>query len=259
MNSHPFNRRKFIIASTAVTATVFSNPLSLAAAEASTPGRRRLNLNGSWQLARSGADDWIPATVPGCVHTDLLAAGKIPDPFFRDNEKSLQWIGESDWTFRRTFEAPEEIFKFDHVRLRCDGLDTLAALKINGREIGNTDNMFRTWEFDVKSTLQPGLNSIEISFASPLPLMKDRQTARPLYEWIGSHEPAGRAYVRKEPCNFGWDWGPVLITCGIWRDIALVAFNHAQLAEVLILQDHSVAGKVGLKSKSIQKPAGPRR
>ncbi len=247
MKSCPINRRDFLIASTAVTAAVFSNPLSLAATELPASGQRRLNLNGQWQLARSGADDWIPATVPGCVHTDLLAAGKIPDPFFRDNEKSLQWIGETNWTFRRTFDVPAEILKLERVRLLCDGLDTLATVKINGREIGRADNMFRTWEFDVKFTLQPGLNNIEISFTSPLPLMKEKQTARPLYEWIGPHEPAGRAYVRKEPCNFGWDWGPVLITCGIWRDIGLVAFNCARLAEILILQDHSVAGKVGLQ------------
>jgi beta-galactosidase/beta-glucuronidase len=106
MTSHQINRRNFLIASTAVTAAVFSNPLSLAAAGLPASGQRRLELNGHWQLARSGADDWIPATVPGCVHTDLLAAGKIPDPFFRDNEKLLQWIGETNWTIRRTFDVP---------------------------------------------------------------------------------------------------------------------------------------------------------
>src|ERR1039458_3998111 len=247
MNAHALNRRKFLIASSAITAAAFSSPLWLAAAEPSAPGQRRLNLNGAWQLSRSGADDWMLATVPGCVHTDLLAAGKIPDPFFRDNEKSLQWIGETNWTFRRGFDVPEEFLKLDRVRLRCDGLDTLATVKINGQEIGRTDNMFRTWEFDVKSALQSGENRIEISFVSPLPLMKERQSARALYEWIGPHETPGRAWVRKEPCNFGWDWGPVLITCGIWRDIGLVAFDHARLADVQILQDHSVAGTVGLK------------
>jgi beta-mannosidase len=125
-------------------------------------------------------------------------------------------------------------------------LDTLASIKINGRELGAADNMFRLWEFDAKGALQAGENGIEITFHSPLPLMREREAKRPLYEWIGSHEPQGRAWVRKEPCNFGWDWGPVLITCGIWRNISLEALNHARLRDVLILQDHAVANRVTL-------------
>ena len=100
MISGQINRRHFLIASTAITAAVFSAPWRLTAAGPGLAGRQRLDLNGSWQLSRSGLDDWIPATVPGCVHTDLLAAGKIPDPFYRDNEKSLQWIGETSWTYQ---------------------------------------------------------------------------------------------------------------------------------------------------------------
>ncbi len=94
--------------------------------------------------------------------------------------------------------------------------------------------------------MRAGENEIEITFSSPLPLMREREAKRSLYEWSGPHEPRGRAWVRKEPCNFGWDWGPVLITCGIWRDILLEAFNSARLREVLILQDHSVPNRVTL-------------
>jgi len=247
MNFDRFNRRRFLITSTALTAAACSSPLWLSAAEPATPARRRLNLNGAWQFSRSDDDEWLPATVPGCVHTDLLAAGKIPDPFFRDNERSLQWIGDANWIYRRTFDVPVEILQRDRVLLRCDGLDTLATVKINGVEIGRTDNMFRTWEFDVRSVLKPGENQIEIVFASPLAYMRERQAARVLCEWAGPHEPRGRAWVRKEPCNFGWDWAPVLITCGIWRDIGLEAFDQARIEDVRICQDHSVAGKVELQ------------
>src|ERR1039457_997908 len=243
----PLTRRKFLAASATAAAAFCSGTALASAARPSAAGQRRIGLNGAWQLARSGSDEWFPATVPGCVHTDLLASGKIPDPFFRDNERDLQWIGEADWNYRRTFDVPEEIIQHDRVLLRCEGLDTLAVVKINGREAGRADNMFRTWEFDAKPVLQAGENLVEISFTSPLPLMKERQAGRTLFEWAGPHEPRGRAWVRKETCNFGWDWGAVLITCGIWRDLALVAFDSMRLADVQILQDHSVAGKVGLQ------------
>jgi beta-mannosidase len=197
------------------------------------------SLNGAWQVARTGDGKWLPATVPGCIHTDLLAAGKIPDPFFRDNEQKIQWIGETNWTYRRTFEISAADLAHDRVLLRCEGLDTFATIRVNGHELARTDNMFRTYEFDAKPVLKAGTNTIEILFESVLPYMQKRNVERELYEWSGSHEPKGRAWVRKEPCNFGWDWGPVLITCGIWKNIELVLFDEARLSDVAILQDLS--------------------
>lgn len=213
-----------------------------------------VNLNGQWQAAQRGTDRWYPATVPGCVHTDLLAAGRIPDPFYRDNEKEVQWVGEAEWIYRRSFDLPANLLERARVVLRCDGLDTLAAVRINGIEVGRADNMFRTWEFDAKPALKPGENIIEVSFQSPLPLMKERNASRSLYEWAGPHEPRGRAWVRKEPCNFGWDWGPVLITCGIWRGISLRAWDGARIEDLMIHQDHSKPGAVGLR---VEIKAGP--
>ncbi|MGH7950600.1 MAG: glycoside hydrolase family 2 protein, partial [Limisphaerales bacterium] len=240
------SKRQFLKTTAAATAAICAwEPLISvcnAATTAATP--RRLNLNGRWQVSQADKNDWVPATIPGCVHTDLLAAGKIPDPFYRDNEKAVQWVGETSWTYRRAFDVPGAVLKNDRVLLRCEGLDTLATIKINGKEIGRADNMFRIWEFDVKPILRAGKNSIEILFASPLPYMKERNEQRPLYEWIGSHEPKGRAWVRKEPCSFGWDWGPVLITCGVWRNINLETFNQGRIADVLILQNHSATNKV---------------
>lgn len=235
-----------MISSGVFAAAVCTSPLWLADAETTTPDRRRLNLNGAWQFKKEGTGGWLPATVPGCVHTDLLAAGKIPDPFFRDNEKLVQWVGETNWIYQRTFDVPAEILQYERVLLRCEGLDTLAVVKVNGHEMGRPNNMFRTWEFDAKPALQQGSNTIEISFASPMPYIREREAERTLYEWAGPLEPRGRAWVRKEPCNFGWDWAPILITCGIWRDIGLLAFNQARIEDVRILQDHSVKGRVAL-------------
>jgi len=204
---------------------------------------QRLSLNGSWRVAKAeqrGAA--LPARVPGCVHTDLLAAGRIPDPYYRDNELAVQWVGETDWTYVREFDVPADFLRRERGLLRCEGLDTLATVFVNGREIGRADNMFRTWEFDARAALRAGRNRIEVRFASVVPYLKRRQDKRPLPDW-GTLK--GRAWVRKEPCNFGWDWGPTLITCGIWRDVRLVAFDTARLTGVRIRQQHA-QGKVSL-------------
>ncbi|MFP4381480.1 MAG: beta-mannosidase [Candidatus Sumerlaeia bacterium] len=208
---------------------------------------KTIDLNGKWALHQKGSDESLPATVPGCVHTDLLTAGKIDDPYYSDNEKRVQWISEKTWSWSREFPVDNEILQSDTVLLRCEGIDTIATIKVNGKKIGDTDNMYRTWEFDVKEILKPGDNSIEVICHTPLPYIKKRQKEHP----IPLHHPQNRIpgdnWVRKEPCNFGWDWGPTLVTCGIWRPISIVAFDTARIDSVHILQNHSKRSKdVGL-------------
>ncbi len=205
-----------------------------------------LTLNGPWHAAQVDGSMKVPASVPGCIHTDLIAAGKITDPFFRDNELKLQWIGEVDWQYSRSFTVPAGLLKHEKVILRCEGLDTFASIQINGIDVARTDNQFRTWEFDVKSLLQKGRNTIAVRFDSTIPYITQKESERHLPGWSAPHEIAGRAWVRKEPCNYGWDWGPVFITCGIWRDIELVGFDVARLTGVNILQNHDVPGQVTL-------------
>jgi beta-mannosidase len=209
----------------------------------------RVDLGGRWEVTREGTAETIPATVPGCIHTDLLAAKKIPDPFYRENERKVQWIGEANWIYRRSFEVTEALLAREHILLRCEGLDTLATIRVNGQVVGKTDNMFRRYEFDLKdlefdakNVLKKGANEIEVRFDSVLPFIRAKEKERKLPTW----NYPGSSYVRKEPCNFGWDWGPTLITCGIWRPISLVAFNTSRILDVAITQDHSLKGKVKL-------------
>ena len=216
---------------TATAAALTWEPLVSLCNAVATPAPRRLNLGGNWQVSQAGKNDWLAATVPGCVHTDLLAAGKIPDPFYRENEKVVQWVGESDWVYKRAFDVPEAVLENDRVLLRCEGLDTLATVKINGREAGRADNMFRLWEFDVKPFLQSGSNRIEVSFESPFAYFKQKESDQAPAKWI-----KGRAWVRKEPCSFDWDWGPDLPSCGIWKNITLETFNEARIADLLVQQ-----------------------
>ncbi|AZO94803.1 glycoside hydrolase family 2 protein [Halocella sp. SP3-1] len=206
------------------------------------------SLNGKWQLKESGKANFLTAEVPGCVHTDLLSAGRIEDPFYRDNEKKILWIAESDWEYERDFVISPEFLSFERILLCCRGLDTLTTIYLNGEKIAQTDNMYRSWEFDVKGVLRPGNNIIKIYFTSPMSylLEKDKEFFLPAWS-VGEHRLHGAGWLRKQPSNFGWDWGPMLVTMGIWKDIELIAFNQGRISEVKINQRHKGDGMVDLK------------
>ncbi len=152
-----------------------------------------IDLGGAWKLQRVGSAQHFPATVPGCVHTDLLKAGAIEDPFYRDNELKVKWVSEADWIYSRSFSVGDEVLARDRVLLRCKGLDTFAVVTVNGREVGAADNMYRLWEFDIKPALRRGENRISIRFNSVLPYIRRRQKERNLAGWGGPREVAGRA------------------------------------------------------------------
>ena len=209
-----------------------------------------IDLGGRWEVSDDSGEYRLAATVPGCIHTDLLEAKRIPDPYFRDNEVRLQWIGERAWTYQREIVIPEAFLNHETMLLRCEGLDTLAGIRLNGKELGRTDNMFRTWEFKLNGIAKAGANRLEIRFDPVGPHMAKLEKARPLPTW----NTPGASYVRKMPCNFGWDWGPTLVTSGIWRKISLIGFNTARWDNVQILQNHGADGSVSL---DITATAGP--
>ncbi|NLF38736.1 glycoside hydrolase family 2 protein [bacterium] len=219
-----------------------------------------LDLNGAWQLRQKSSAKAYQAAVPGCVHADLLANKAIPDPFVRDNEEKLLWVGDAEWTYERRFDVPRAFLENTRVLLRCEGLDTLATLRINGRRVASTDNMFRTYEFDVKRLLRPGANTISITFAPPLPWLKAKQRA---YEAMGRCFPGWgsvpfetrlpRGVLRKMACNFGWDWGVVMVTCGIHRPISLVAYDTARLTNVRIGQRHTAASVAIVVTSTVER------
>jgi beta-mannosidase len=212
-----------------------------------------VDLSGNWTVQEAAAGRKIKAKVPGCIHTDLLAAKMIPDPFFRDNEKRLMWIGETEWVYTREFTVSRRILESDAVRLQCEGLDTFAQIRLNDRPVGRTDNMFRRWEFDIRGLLRDGRergekNRLEIRFSPTFPYIRAQQRKRFLtHTGIGHHRLEGGNWVRKSQCNYGWDWGPMCVTCGIWRAIRVVAFNTARIRDISILQDHTRRRAVVLK------------
>ena len=199
-------------------------------------------LSGAWQFRQSGSEEWLPARVPGGVHTDLLALGRIPDPFVADNEKKVQWVAESDWEYRRVFNVDKALSGEERISLVCDGLDTLSEVSLNGKLLGKTANMFRTWTWEVRSLLKAGENELKIVFRAPVSYIKEKQAARPL---LGGGDIPGGPHLRKAPCQWGWDWGPKLAPIGVWKDIRLEGCSQAKLENVHIRQIHA-DGKVSL-------------
>jgi len=207
-----------------------------------------IDLCGQWKVRKQGDTETIPASVPGCIHTDLLASGKIDDPYYRDNEDRQMWIGETGWVYSRTFTVDQDLLDCERVLLRCEGLDTLGTITINNILIGKTNNQFRRWEFDVKPHLQAGENRIEICFDSTIPFIQAEQQKRYLnLTGLGHHRIDGSNRIRKSQCNYGWDWGPMCATAGIWRPIGLIAFNSARITDIHITQDHSQKSVVSLR------------
>ena len=141
---------------------------------------QKQTLSCAWQFRQAGTDEWLPATVPGGVHTDLLALGKIPDPFVADNELKVMWVAETDWEYRRTFRVDASLLAEENVLLVCDGLDTIADIYLNGTYLGHAENMFRRWEWNVKGILREGENELRIQFGSPIRFISARQAQFPL-------------------------------------------------------------------------------
>jgi len=205
----------------------------------SSPSIVSLPLDGEWRLSRPVTGDTYAALVPGCVHTDLARAGVLAPMDWRDNEATQQWIDAEEWVYRRTFTV-DETFLASPVELVCDGLDTLASVSINGRPALEANNMFRTWRRSVEELLITGENTIEVTFHSTLPLLAEGQKLRPLREWnIYFDRHAGRGYIRKMACSYGWDWGPVAPTAGIWKNIRLESITGARWQDVALRQRHS--------------------
>ena len=199
-------------------------------------------LNGRWRMNIDGGELY-EGRIPGSVYSFLLENGKMEDPYYRDNELEALKVMESDFEFQRTFTLDESMKKCDRILLRCEGLDTLCRLLVNGMEVGTAFNAHRTWEYDVTGAVRDGENTLQVQIDSPIRFIKARDK-----QWhVGGskHAMRGFPHLRKPHCMFGWDWGPRLPDAGIWRDICLIGVDSSRIEEVSIAQNHS-AGEVGL-------------
>ncbi len=190
-------------------------------------------LNLGWQLLGPESQGWLEARVPGCVHTDLLRHGLIPDPFVAENEADCRWVAERGWEYRLVFVPRPEVLARGRQCLRFLGLDTLAEVRLNGQVMLEADSMYRPWECDVSGQLHPGENQLRILFRSPVdPALK----AGPLrhLEYPAENDQLGKVspFVRKAPYHYGWDWGPALATMGIWQPVELLGWDRWRVRDL---------------------------
>jgi beta-mannosidase len=211
----------------------------------------RKDLSENWQFSQSGLNEWLPATVPGTIQTDLLDNDIIQDPYYRMVEHDVQWIDKVGWDYKTVFDADPAWMKAGHAELVFDGLDTYATVYLNGTEIQSADNMFLSYRVDVKKLLKPKGNELLVRFASPifeglkkqaafglrLPAINDQS----VNGQIGKNQVS--IFTRKAGYHYGWDWGPRLVPSGIWRPVRMEAWNSLRISDVYIatetLQGHS--------------------
>ena len=196
----------------------------------------QMNLGGAWRMREADSQTWHSAHVPGSVYADLMADGTMPDPFWRENELDAFERMKKDYVYQRAFTVTEAQLAHAHVELVCEGLDTLAHVSLNGREIAFADNMHITWVWNVKEQLHAGENTLEIRFDSPILYCAKKAEEAP--GWESSDATPGFRHLRKAHCMFGWDWGPRLPDAGIWRPIFLRTWDAARLENALMLQAH---------------------
>lgn len=213
---------------------------------------KKISLTGTWNLRCKETKLNITATVPGSVLSDLLANGKIEDPFWRTNEYKVRDLFENEYEYTREFQVDKDILEYSKCELVCEGLDTLASIFVNGKLIKNTDNMHRSFKINVKDVLKEGLNEIRIVFSSPLEYLRKAKEACPdEITYFATGCMPGNNFLRKAHHMFGWDWGPQLPDAGIWRNIQIEAYSDARILDVDIEQIHEDSQvKLFLKTKT---------
>ena len=216
-----------------------------------------LPINMDWQFRKATDAAWLPATVPGTVHTDLLQNGVIEDPFYRTNERDLQWIDKADWEYATSFEATPEILSKKNCMLVFKGLDTYADVYLNDQLLLSAQNFFRSWEVDAKPYLQKGTNQLRIYFHSPMKIGLEELEA------YGMPLPASNdqsqngemgenkvsIFTRKPGYHYGWDWGPRLVTSGIWQEVELHTWDNLRITDLYFQQVSLTRKKAILKAR----------
>ena len=221
-------------------------------------GTRR-ELDKEWRFKKSEDATFEPANVPGTVHTDLMELGIIPDPFIEVNEKDVQWVDKEDWVYETSFNLTNDEFRNTNINLIFEGLDTYADVFLNDSLILKADNMFRSWTVPVKHIVKEKNNLLSLYFHSPV------KTDLPKYETLPYHLYAGNdqsengglgekklsVFARKAGYHYGWDWGPRLVTSGIWRPVYLESWSEVKINDFYISTD-SIKDNAALMKAQIE-------
>ncbi len=194
------------------------------------------DLNGLWTMNRLGDDKAYEVNVPTTVYHGLYDNGAIDDPFYGENDVKLTKLSDEDYRFVKEFEMEKSLLDCSRIDIIFEGLDTLATVKINGNKLAKTNNMHRTYRFELKELLIEGLNILEVTFDSPTKYIASEQAKDPL--WGIATTMDGYEYIRKAHHMFGWDWGPQLPDMGVWRSVRLEGYKEGRLKDFYLKQNH---------------------
>ena len=201
-------------------------------------------LHDGWRFRQGNSELWHPAEVPGTVHLDLLRERIIEDPFFRLNDRSVQWVDKEDWMYETHFQPTADELQATNQTLVFQGLDTYADVYLNHQRILVADNMHRTWRCDVRGILSEGDNLLEVYFHSPIkrniPLfdaLPYRHNTGPDHPQMGGvFDKTLSPFARTAGFEYGWDWGSRFVTSGIWRPVYLETWSGVRIADVWYIQ-----------------------
>lgn len=205
------------------------------------------DLSGTWRLKSANGALSAKCSIPGDNATALLEAGILRDPFFRENEADVQWIGDIDWLFERSFTVTDKFLSHKAVILEFDSIDTVAEVSLNGRKLGEANNEFRRWRFDAKKALKPGANTLSVLIHSPRRVGTEEWCKTPDYDirnW-GQTMMYQINNLRKCQCSFGWDWGVSLPVSGIYGGVRLIA------ADSIILDYADARAKIATSEATV--------
>lgn len=199
----------------------------------------KLSLSGTWLFRNASryasrypsGERSYRGSVPGTVHTDLLKNNIIPDPFFRLNEKEVQWIEDCDWAYTKEFVITDEHLRYNLAHLVLEGVDTVSDVYLNGKFLFRTTNMFISYKTDIKSYLKRGTNTLQVILRSPWKYALNQEKK---YGKLFAELDSYRVYIRKAQYSFGWDWGPRLATSGIWKDVYIIFADFAIIENISI-------------------------
>lgn len=199
-------------------------------------------LRSDWRFRQVRGVNWYPASVPGVVHTDLMANGLLEDPFVKMNERAAQWVDKEDWEYVTAFDVAPAMYAREKLRLVFEGLDTYADVYLNSQKVVVANNMFRTWQAEVKPLLKPVGNELRVYLHSPVKIDLPKCLALDFaYPAVNDQSENGgllnrkiSVFARKAGYHYGWDWGPRLVTSGIWRPVVLEAWDGERFEDVQV-------------------------
>ena len=188
---------------------------------------RLANANGNSEVSKMPAlAEWTQCdSFPSVIQMELLARKIIASPNVGENERHLQWVGEVDWEYSTSFPTPSGSLAFEHADLVLEGLDTFASVRLNGKDILRSENMFISHRVGVKAHLQPAGTRNELSILFESPIKMGNKLESDFGKRTSFMRDRRRMHIRKAQCHWGWDWGPTILTAGPYLPIRLETYD----------------------------------